>query len=935
MDVFNKLRSAVSSALPGNPLSKDFDVSSHIASGGPGLSWKIYSAIKRTTKQEASVFVYEKKNLEKYSKKDRDLVLDSLKKGVSQLTRLRHPKVLSVLQPLEESREALAFATEPVFASLANVLGDHTNVPTPVPSEITEFKLFDVEIKHGIIQVAEGLGFLHRDAKMMHNNICPSSIIINKYGSWKLAGFDFCVANISQQDQATTFPCHEWNPDQPWVTQPCLDYMAPEYCLTHSCCEASDMFSLGVLIYYVYNQGKPLYQCQNQLSQFRKFTEELRKFRAALLGNVPDSLQQYVKLLLNTEPTVRPDPGQLIKVDFFDDVGTVTLQFMDTLFQRDNLQKSEFFRGLPKILKNLPKRVNQQRILPPLVKESVNNDMVPFTLPSLLLMAEQASEAEYRSTVFPALIPLFKIREPIQVSLIFMQNMNVLLKKTPVNEMTNHILPMINQSLEADNSQLQDMCLDIVPTFAGMIDFSALKKSILPRIKKICLSTSTLSVRINCLVCIGKLLEYMDKWTVLDDILPILPKIPSREPAVLMSILGIYQVTMSHSKLGITKDLLATKVLPFLIPLSIDNNLNLSQFNAYIKTIKDMISKLESEHRSKLEQIDKMRQEQKTIEITKITGQDDKASKTEEPKTMMDQFLSGIDVQQTVKNSKQTPAPSMSSMSASPTPVESKPNTKVLTLEEKQRLAQEQEQQRRYKEQKPLTIAASKASPVTKSQPKDLTASLVTPNPIGQPRMMGNYGIMGQQSMNSNSMAFSQGGMSSPSAFPNYSGGGAMNQRSNSGIRPTSTTNSKQSFDLSAFDTLIPSTSQPKMSLNQMTGGQSPGGSYPLNTSFSSMNSMPNQQMRPQTMSGSSMMLGQQGMIGNQAFMGHQSMMGNQSVMGNQGFMGQQNMMRQPHPAMQGQFNMSINNMNVSQNQGSDIAQNSNVASNDISDIFG
>ena len=259
----------------------------------------------------------------------------------------------------------------------------------------------------------------------------------------------------------------------------------------------------------------------------------------------------------------------------------------------------------------------------------------------------------------------------------------------------------------------------------------------------------------------------------------------------------------------------------------------------------------------------------------------------------------------------------------------------VLTLEEKQRLAQEQEQQRRYKEQKPLTMAASKASPVTKSQPKDLTASLVTPNPIGQPRMMGNYGIMGQQSMNSNSMAFSQGGMSSPSAFPNYSGGGAMNQRSNTGIRPTSTTSSKQSFDLSAFDTLIPSTSQPKMSLNQMTGGQSQVGSYPLNTSFNSMNSMSNQQMRPQTMSGSSMMLGQQGMMGNQAFMGHQSMMGNQSVMGNQGFMGQQNIMRQPHPAMQGQFNMSMNNMNVSQNQGSNIAQNSNVASNDISDIFG
>lgn len=36
---------------------------------------------------------------------------------------------------------------------------------------------------------------------------------------------------------------------------------------------------------------------------------------------------------------------------------------------------------------------------------------------------------------------------------------------------------------------------------------------------------------------------------------------------------------MSHAKLGITKDLLATKVLPFLIPISIDSNLNLSQVN--------------------------------------------------------------------------------------------------------------------------------------------------------------------------------------------------------------------------------------------------------------------------------------------------------------------------------------------------------------------
>ena len=50
-------------------------------------------------------------------------------------------------------RESLAFATEPVFASLANVLGNHDNMPSPPPKDIAEHKLYDVEIKYGLLQV--------------------------------------------------------------------------------------------------------------------------------------------------------------------------------------------------------------------------------------------------------------------------------------------------------------------------------------------------------------------------------------------------------------------------------------------------------------------------------------------------------------------------------------------------------------------------------------------------------------------------------------------------------------------------------------------------------------------------------------------------------------------------------------------------------------
>lgn len=56
------------------------------------------------TLQEVAVFVFDKKMIDKYQKFEKDQIIDSLKKGVQQLTRLRHPRLLTVQHPLEESR---------------------------------------------------------------------------------------------------------------------------------------------------------------------------------------------------------------------------------------------------------------------------------------------------------------------------------------------------------------------------------------------------------------------------------------------------------------------------------------------------------------------------------------------------------------------------------------------------------------------------------------------------------------------------------------------------------------------------------------------------------------------------------------------------------------------------------------------------------------
>ncbi|KAH9636247.1 hypothetical protein HF086_009443 [Spodoptera exigua] len=643
MEVFNKFYSSVSNTvsqlsgvLPGNPVTREFEATQFIASAGPGY--------KKSTKQEASIFLFEKKHLERWSKQDRDIMLETLKRGIIQLTKLRHPQILTVQHGLEESRESLAFATEPVFASLANVLGNTENMPQPTPSHLVNYKLYELEIKYGLMQIAEGLSFLHNDVKLLHHNICPESIIVNQQGAWKIFGFDFCIANQSPPGSAPFWPFNEYCPAMPALTQPVLDYLAPEYVLSATHSPASDLYSLGMVIYALHSTGhQTLGNVGNDYGKFKRFVNEIRNLSPSRLSCVTDGLREYVKLLLNVTPELRPDPHQFLKIQYFEDVGVKTLNYLDSLFQWDNLQKSQFYKGLPQIIQKMPHRICIYRILPCLTKEFVNPPMVPFVLPNVLLIAENSTKEEYIKYILPVLKPVMMIQDPIQILLIFMQKMELLLKLTPGEEVKSDILPMLYRALESDAQQIQELCLSVLPTFASLIDYPAMKNALLPRIKKLCMNTNYISVRVNCLLCLGKLLEHLDKWLVLDEIIPFLPQIPSREPAVLMGILGIYKLALSHSKLGITKEVMATKVLPFLIPLCVENGLTLNQFNALITLVKQMISKVETEHRAKLEQLNSINNESKIMEQTMSPSSDTLVS-APAPPSDLDKMFSGLGI---------------------------------------------------------------------------------------------------------------------------------------------------------------------------------------------------------------------------------------------------------------------------------------------------
>uniref|UniRef100_A0A0R3RRS4 Protein kinase domain-containing protein n=1 Tax=Elaeophora elaphi TaxID=1147741 RepID=A0A0R3RRS4_9BILA len=711
----NRIRSTVTSvaaqvsnALPGNPVTRDYEVLSQVGSAGPAFSWKVYAAQKRSTKKPVSVWLFEKRSLEKWPRYERELFSEILKRGVSQLTRLRHPRILVIEHPLEESRDSYAFCTEPVFASLANALGRLDNI-TPRPAHLDEFVLLDIEIRYGLFQIIEALSFLHIDVRMMHRNICPESVIINEKGEWKLAGFDFAVQGTQGTNNQVIYEMLEWNQRTMSVVQPLLDYLAPEYVVGGRCDPYADIFSFGIMALTVFNGGKQPFDNRNSLDNFRKSTEKLNTLPLSMFANVPAELRDDLKMCLNLTPDLRPDATQFSKIIYFDEPLIRTLNSLDSLCQMDYTQKMNFFKQLPQFLMKFPKRPLIQKILPQLCAEFIATELVPFILPGIFHITGITSNDEFAAAVLPQLVPVFSIERPYQVLLLLLQNMDLLLQKTNEEDARKYLLPLICNALSSETAKIQELCLSIIPKVATMIERQSMKTEVLPKLLLLIVDGGgVLTIRVQALLCIGKLLPSLEPWMVTDQIIPTLPKVISREPAILMAILGIYKLAYEDSRIGITREQCAKSILPFLIASSMENTLNMPQFEQYMALVHRILDRIEKEQRQRLQQLSASQEEQRSIsEFANVLGQPAALNKDSLSDSLSDLVIGGS----TDGNGK---ANGVSR------------NIGLLSLADKKRLAAEREQNLRMRSQPNLLQPISNES-INKSQP---TSSDFVTSPI-------------------------------------------------------------------------------------------------------------------------------------------------------------------------------------------------------------
>ncbi|GAB7338523.1 hypothetical protein MBLNU457_5273t1 [Dothideomycetes sp. NU457] len=640
--------------------------------------WRIFDAKRKSNGKAASVFVFERKSLEPTNnglggrgnstsvKAAQHEVLERLKKEASSLARLRHPSILELAEPVEETRNGgLMFATEPVTASLSGLLADKDEQEgsgrgsrymleeSDGTRRRRELEIDELEIQKGLLQIAKGLEFMHESAGLVHANLTPGSIVVNAKGDWKITGLSF-AGPASDSDKPTSISpislseVLNHDPRLPASVQLDLDYTSPDFVLDSNLVSSSDMFSLGLLIVALYNNPhqSPI-ETHGSLSSYKRIfasssTVPTRANNFLCKGKMPPNLaSELLPRLITRRPAQRLSAKDFQQAQYFDNILVSTLRFLESFPEKTPNEKAQFMKGLPRIMPQFPTSVLEKKLLPALLEETKDRELLAPVLQDVFAIVEAlpASKRAFVQIVIPKLREVFidmavsGKNAPRDTSkeaglMVILENMGLVADWTTGGEFRDDILPIVAIGLASPTHAIIDASLSTLPHITPKLDYTTIKNELFPVIAGVFAHTNSLAIKIQGLeafytLCggtdepdpvVGDGLDgtvtrhgenrqtssaVLDKFTIQEKIVPMLKGIKTKEPAVMMSALKVFR------QIGkvVDTDFLAMEVLPILWSFSLGPLLDLTQFQAFMTLIKALSGRIEREQSQKLREL--------------------------------------------------------------------------------------------------------------------------------------------------------------------------------------------------------------------------------------------------------------------------------------------------------------------------------------------
>ncbi|XP_072930488.1 SCY1-like protein 2 [Epargyreus clarus] len=632
-------------ALDSNPILQYFELGPEIASAGHTLVWTVHQGFRKSDRREVSIFIFDKRIADKLHKpKRKETILDSLRYSIQLLERWRHPKFLTIVHTLEESNSSLAFAAEPIIASLHNILtykeytpvleADQQPIPpfplsvtpgAPPPAPLTpsmrpkhanSYAFEAVEVAYGLIQVIDALHFMHYTAKQVHRNVCPQVILVTKRGTWKLFGLEF-VEEVGR-DPLDPISVPPWSLKVARIGQPHLDYMAPEMQTNAQCTILSDIYSFGLLACTLYNHGHSIIQANNNPILYIRQIENLDHHVKPLLRRMPVSLKEAVQRTLNREAHSRPTTQLLPLIQYFKDPSTFVkidpdcpdkpdlvgaLQHLDTIPYKDKDAKNFYFREtLTKALAYIPKRLRWMTVWPYLVGELKAQDVSPAAFLPLIWFINDTPREQFEVVILPVIRASFRsfVNDPRRLpnSYLVLENLQYVIQKCSDDEVNIDILPLLYKAMEDPSYQLQLSSLIALQTATNYMLERAITFRVIPKVKQM-LESNPADVKIInlSLGVYENTTKKLDRNHVNDIVIPALLTIKLADPEIVFRTFKLLKDLVNEPRFAISTNTMATKLIPTLSPVSLNGALNLEQFSAVMELLYQMLDFIDQQQR--------------------------------------------------------------------------------------------------------------------------------------------------------------------------------------------------------------------------------------------------------------------------------------------------------------------------------------------------
>lgn len=238
---------------------------------------------------------------------------------------------------------------------------------------------------------------------------------------WKISGLAFSSPPDNSTKPTSVQPINlseilNIDPRLPRSVQINLDYCSPDFVLDSNLNVGADMFSLGLLIIALYNSPhtSPL-QANSSISTYKRIFTSSSTIPSAsnsFLSSRPipkDLTATVLPRLITRRPAQRMTAKEFQQSDYFDNILMSTIRFLDSLPAKTPNEKAQFMRGLSRVLPSFPRSVLDKKILPALLEEMKDRDLLSLILQNIFTIIEllPSGRRPFTEKIMPRLREIF------------------------------------------------------------------------------------------------------------------------------------------------------------------------------------------------------------------------------------------------------------------------------------------------------------------------------------------------------------------------------------------------------------------------------------------------------------------------------------------------------------------------------------------------